>query len=131
MHDDFIPTESGIYGWIERVFAQGIRRPGYRADVWTEDFCFDQFTKFGVQKVRREPVELLRWEPRSATLIVRSPAGETIEIACFPVPLAKPTPGLDARLVAFDRENATAVSGAASLYAVPLLNTPFGFFSHI
>jgi hypothetical protein len=132
MYDEsLIPAEHEIYGWIERVFSQGVRRPGYPADVWTEDFVVERFNELGLQNVRREPVELLRWEPRSATLTVTPAGGEPIAIACFPAPLAAPTPELRARLVAFDHDAPGSAAGAASLYDVTLLKTPYGFFSHI
>jgi len=37
-HDELIPPEQRIYDWIRQVFSQGVRRPGYPADRWAEQF---------------------------------------------------------------------------------------------
>ena len=71
-------------GWIETVCAQGIRRPGYPADVWAEGFIKDRFEEFGLRDVRLEPVELPRWEPKTWSLEVD---GERFD--CFPLPHSK------------------------------------------
>jgi hypothetical protein len=126
-----IPSEQQIYSWIEEVFARGVRRPGYAADVWAEQHCFDRFTAFGLENVRFEPVELTHWEPRSATLTARTADGEAIEIPCFAVPLAASTPELDLELVAFDRDAPERVAEATSLYDVPLLRVPYTWYASI
>jgi hypothetical protein len=33
-NDSLIPSEQQIFAWIEQIFAQGVRRPGYPADEW-------------------------------------------------------------------------------------------------
>ncbi|MGB2695676.1 MAG: M28 family peptidase [Dehalococcoidia bacterium] len=122
-HDDLIPAEATIYGWIEQVFAQGLRRPGYPADRWAEQHCLERFRDFGLENVRHEPVELPYWEPRRWSLTVTG-SSETLEIACFPLPHAAPTPGLEAELVAYDREAPARVQGKFSLYDVTLNRPP-------
>src|SRR3972149_4178206 len=72
MHDELVPSEDRIYGWIEQVFAQGVRRPGYPADRWAEQFCLERFREFGLENVRPEPVELPYWEARRWSLTVWS-----------------------------------------------------------
>ena len=32
IQEAFVPDERTIFGWIETVFARGVRRPGYPAD---------------------------------------------------------------------------------------------------
>jgi hypothetical protein len=66
MRDDLIPSEARIFGWIEQVFAQGVRRPGYPADRWAEEWIACELAALGLENVRREPVELPYWEPRRA-----------------------------------------------------------------
>jgi hypothetical protein len=66
--DAFVPDESAIFGWIETLFARGLRRPGYAADRWTEKHCLDQFTRLGLENVRLEPVTLPYWEPLESSL---------------------------------------------------------------
>ncbi len=68
--DELIPSEEVTYGWIAEVFAQGVRRPGYPADRWAEEFCLERFKELGLENVRHEPVELPFWEPRRWSLSV-------------------------------------------------------------
>ena len=68
MREELIPTADTIFAWIEEVFGKGIRRPGYPANRWAEDWCQAQFHEFGLERVRAEPVRLPYWEPRSARL---------------------------------------------------------------
>jgi hypothetical protein len=121
--DERVPGRETIQRWIERIFAEGIRRPGYPADRFAETFCADAFRKAGLENVRLEPVRLPYWEPRACSLLVRGPGGE-IELPCFPLPHSAPTPGLEAELAAYDRASPEGVRGKVSLYEVPLLRLP-------
>ena len=127
MHDDdLVPAEERIYGWIEHVFAQGVRRPGYPADRWAEQFCLERFHDFGLEDVRLEPVELPYWEPRSWSLTVWADgpgAVQFLEVPCFPLPHAAASTGVEASLVAFDQQPAQSVRGAIALYEVPLMRS--------
>src|SRR5574341_126306 len=118
MLDHAIPSEGQIYAWIESVFAQGIRRPGYPADRWAEQFCLDQFRSFGLENVRLEPVELPRWEPRAWSLSVwpEGDRDEAIDVPCFPLPHTSPCEEFEADLVAFDGADPEKVRGAVALY---------------
>jgi hypothetical protein len=60
---DLVPAEEQIFGWIEEVFRQGVRRPGYPADRWAENWVQEKFHSFGLEDVRAEPVETPYWEP--------------------------------------------------------------------
>ena len=73
MHSNLVPPEDKIFSWIEEVFARGIRRPGYPADRWAEDWLQQQFRAFGLERVRAEPVEVACWEAREPTLEVAAP----------------------------------------------------------
>src|SRR5262245_25322697 len=101
IHPHLLPSKEQLLGWIEAVFAQGIRRPAYPADVWTEQWAVDRFTDIGLQNVRRDPIDVLRWEPRRCVLAVwpAAHADQRQEIPCFPVPYSTPTPGLTGSLV--------------------------------
>ena len=123
MHDNLIPPEDTIFSWIEEVFQQGIRRPGYPADRWAEDWLQRQFRALGLERVRAEPVEVAYWEPRSATLTV-SGAGSTLDIPCFPLPHSAPVDARDAEVIAFDPARPEAVAGAFSLHDVVLSRVP-------
>jgi hypothetical protein len=127
MHDELVPPEDRIYGWIEQVFAQGVRRPGYPADRWAERFCLERFQEFGLQKVRMEPVELPYWEPRRWSLAVWSDgAGDAqrLKLECVPLPHAAPTPGLEGPLVPHDPQSPERVKGSIALYDLPLMRVP-------
>ena len=65
-----LPSTTEMFQWIEKVVAQGIRRPGYPADRWTEEFIFEKFKELGLQSVRFEPVESSFWKDSHARLAV-------------------------------------------------------------
>jgi hypothetical protein len=123
VHSNLVPPEDKIFSWIEEVFARGIRRPGYPADRWAEDWLQQQFRAFGLERVRAEPVEVACWEAREATLDVAAP-GSTHNIPCFPLPHSAPVESLDADLVVFDAARPEPVRGAFSLYDVVLSRVP-------
>jgi hypothetical protein len=127
--EDAIPTQAAIYGWIAEVFDQGIRRPGYEADQWAEQWCADRFRAIGLDDVRLEPLDVLRWEPTEWSLEVTAADGTTETLDCFPVPFAAPVDGLDVELAAYDQDDPVAVAGKASLYDVTLLRLPGDFMA--
>jgi hypothetical protein len=118
-----VPDRELIMGWISEVFSQGVRRPGYPADVWAEEWIAERFRDIGLEDVRLEPIQLTRWEPTEWSLEVAA-GSETRSLDCFPVPYAAPTEGLQAELAAFDSARPEAVAGKGSLYDVTLLNIP-------
>ncbi|MBI5289278.1 MAG: M28 family peptidase [Chloroflexi bacterium] len=129
MHDAHVPSEDAIFAWLEEVYSHGVRRPGYPADRWAEDWIQQQFRTFGLENVRAEPVEMPYWEPKPASLTVTPAGGRAIDVPCFPLPLAAnasdaAVAGLDLDLVAFDRDDPRRVRGAASLYDVTLMRVP-------
>jgi hypothetical protein len=123
----FVPDERTIFGWIETVFARGVRRPGYAADRWTENFCLERFRELGLENVRLEPVTLPYWEPLESAMIVRADGHES-RIACFSLPHSAATndngDGLDAPLVQWRDDMPGAVNGAIALVDVPLMRSP-------
>jgi Peptidase family M28 len=129
--DASLPDEATVFGWIETVVAEGIRRPGYPADEWAEGWIADRFREIGLEDVRLEPIEVLRYEPTEWSLEVVAADGTAEAIDCFPVPFAAPTPagGLDLELAAFDAAAPQAVAGKASLYDVGLLRLPGNFMA--
>jgi len=120
---EFIPSEDKIFAWIEEVFSHGIRRPGYAADRWAEDWLQQQFRALGLERVRAEPVEVPYWEPHEATLTVAT-GDSALKIPCFPLPHSAPVERLEAEVVAFDAGQAEAVAGAFSLFDVVLNRVP-------
>ncbi len=123
LRDSMLADERTLLDWIGRIHARGVRRPGYPADQWAEQFCQQQFLDLGLEHVRLEPVDLPFWEPRSTSLRVEAGA-ERLEIPCCPLPFCAATAGVNAELIAFDPERPEAVRGKASLYEVTLLRMP-------
>ena len=119
MRDEWLPSEDRIFGWIERVFAQGVRRPGYAADRWAEEWIARELAALGLEHVRREPVELSYWEPRRALV---SAGGREIE--GFALPHSTPEARVEAPLVAFDDAAPERVRGAVAMRDVPLMRIP-------
>jgi len=114
-----LPHESTLLAWITAIHAQGIRRPGYPADRWAEQFCAERLRSFGLEHVRLEPLELPYWEPRAAAL-----RAEAFTVPCFPLPFSAPTSGLRARLAALDVGTSDVLRGTAVLDDVTLLRVP-------
>jgi len=125
------PSEATIFGWIDEVVSQGIRRPGYEADDWAIDWIVERFRDIGLDDVHTEPVDVLRWEPVDWSLEVVAADGSTEALDCFPVPYAAPTPeaGLALELAAYDTVDPARVAGKASLYDVTLLRLPGNFMA--
>lgn len=100
-----------MMGWIEEICAQGIRRPGYPADRWVEQWAADRFREFGFEDVRLEPVPVPGWQVDSHSLEVW-PAGDGVRGAAaellpsFPLPFSASAPdGVTAPVVPFDGTN--------------------------
>lgn len=123
MRTELIASEREIYGWIEEVFNQGIRRPGYPADEWATRHCLQRFEEFGLENVRLEPVDLPKWEPRRWSLVMTSEAGDSLEVSCFPLPHCRPTEGVEAPLVRFDAGNPDALRGNIALYELSFMRS--------
>lgn len=116
-----VPSTNDIYAWIETVYAWGIRRPAWEADRKAEAFIQAEFERFGLEKVRAEPVALPRWEPEMAYLEITGNDGG-FEVPCFPLPHAAPTERMELPLTAFDE--ASDSSGQAVLSKHPLMRVP-------
>lgn len=82
--------QATMMAWISRIEQQGIRLPGYAADQWMETWGRDQFVAFGLQDVRLEPFEVMRWEPKSWSLAVwpQGQPQDTVMLSAWPVPLS-------------------------------------------
>jgi Peptidase family M28 len=124
----FVPDERTIFNWLETIFDRGVRRPGYAADQWTENFCQERFRQLGLEHVRLEPVTLPYWEPLDSVLIARAD-GRNTRIPCFSLPHSAATDGdgLDAPLVPWRDETPSAVRGAIALIDMSLMRTPADF----
>lgn len=131
VRQELLPSNDDIFGWIEQIFSQGVRRPGYPADRWAEEFCLRRFKQLGLENVRAEPVEVPYWEPRGASLTVWSggAAGSRLALDCFSLPHTAPTAGLEGPLAPFDGQSPDAVRGKLALRDVSLMRVPHGVFT--
>jgi hypothetical protein len=125
LQDGLLPREDEIFAAIGEIFARGIRRPGYPADRWAEEWIATRFRELGLDRVRHEPVTLPRWEPRHWSLdVVARAATERWRIDCFPLPHAASTAPVEAELVAWDPAAPERIRGAIALRDVPLMRVP-------
>lgn len=124
IEDADVPTGATIFGWIEEIFDQGIRRSGYPADRWAESYCAEHFRTLGMENVRLEPVTVPGWEPLQWSLQVMVRGEAPVELDCFPVPYSEPVDGLEIELEAYDLGDPSRVQDKASLYDVTLLQLP-------
>ena len=108
-----------------RSSRRGIRRPGYPADRWAEEFIFDKFEHLGLQSVRFESVEAALWKDSHAELSVVA-RQRTTEFECFPVPMSEPTV-VEGPLVRWDPADPAAVAGKVALYELRFGSLPDEF----
>jgi len=127
MHGSLIPDERRVFGWIEEIFARGVRRPAWPADRWAEAWLQEQFRGCGMERVRAEPVELYSWEPRAASLTLTLAGGETVQFEGFALPHCAPGE-IEAPLRVFDGA-APDVRGAIALYDAPRLAVPHAWYA--
>ncbi len=109
-----VPTVAEMLGWIEQVVDRGVRRPGYPADSWTEEFIFRSFEELGLESVRYEPVESAYWKDDHAELLIGGDSS-AVPVTCFPVPLSEPS-RVEGQLAKWDPANPEAVAGKIVLY---------------
>lgn len=93
IREEHLVDPGTMMAWIEQIVAQGIRRPGYPADRWTERWVRDRFVEAGLEDVRLEPVDALLWEPHRWSLEVWRDGDDrrVTEIPCYAVPLSADT----------------------------------------
>ncbi|MCB0977795.1 MAG: M28 family peptidase [Acidimicrobiales bacterium] len=126
-----LPSTSIIETWIEEVFSHGVRRPGYDADVWAEQFIAEQFRDFGLESVRLELANLTRWTPHDCSVRFVTSDGTTREIDAFPLPHAPAVADLEVELVVFDDDHPELAAGKAALVDAPLLSAAPATFAHM
>jgi hypothetical protein len=129
LSDAAVPAKSEIFGWIQQIVAQGVRRPGYPADEWTTDFVRDQFVAMGLQNVRLEPIVVRRWRSNGATLRATPTLGTPRNISCTPVPFSAPVQNLELDLAPFVSATPQLVKNKAALYELLLLRLPATVFA--
>jgi hypothetical protein len=77
-----VPAQDEIMGWIDTLCEPDNRRPGEPGGRAAEDFIYRKFREFGLTDVRKEPVDITRWEAKEWNLVVRTESGDE-EIPSF------------------------------------------------
>lgn len=123
VHDELLPSSEQMMAWISTVVERGIRRPGYPADQWAEQWIADQFTAFGLEDLQLDPVEVKRWLPRSASLNVWLDAApqEVLTLPCSALPYSAAAPGLEGAVSEFTAGDA---AGTIAVVDNPVLYLP-------
>jgi hypothetical protein len=112
-----------MFSWIERQAQMGARRPGTPAGHRNENFLEAQLKEFGLESVRKEPIEITCWEAQEATLEV---GGEKVE--SFPIPYSA-FAEIEAPLVTADRTR--DFKGAIVVAEIGFPPLPLGLLNRI
>jgi hypothetical protein len=131
VREELLTDSDTMMGWIREIVAQGIRRPGYAADDWTEQWARDKFSEFGLQEVTLDPVDVQRWEPLGCSVEAwhDNAADQRLSLPCFPVPFSAAADGLEAELVHSDLGPGAQLGGKIALVEDPLLALPLNVFT--
>ncbi len=119
-----VPSKVRMMAWITEIYNQGIRRPGYPADDWVEEWIKHQFESLDLEDVTLDPVPIKKWEADMGTLKIwpKNKPDNSIEIPCFPLPYTTPTDGIEAELCLLsDKEK---LSGKIGVYNLELIDLP-------
>ncbi|MFX0073811.1 MAG: M28 family peptidase [Candidatus Hermodarchaeota archaeon] len=83
-----VPTKDEIMEWITEIFQKGIRRPGYPADIWVENWIKTIFEHLNLDEIVLEPLTVKRWDTKNAKLTIwlNEKPENRIKIPCFPIP---------------------------------------------
>ncbi len=119
------PTEREMCSWIEDVVARGVRRPGYEADRWTEEWIHAAFVDLGLDHVRYEPVECTYWRDTNARLDLHA-RDDAATVTCSAVPLSEPTT-VEAPLARLERGTPELVRDRIAVYDVTMMTFPERF----
>ena len=95
-----VPLEEEIFGWIEEITAQGIRRAGHPANLWVEDYIVDQFKRFGLEDITKKPVPVTAWFEGETGLEVRA-GGRSYDFNAYPAAFVHGSLRADAPLVKY------------------------------
>jgi hypothetical protein len=124
-----VPEQEVIGGWIKQIVERGIRRPGYDADRWTEQWTADQFRSFGLADVVCEPVELPMWEPAGGATLEAWPSSDPnspVQMTGLALPHSRPvTAGIEAEVAMFTPgSDGQDVAGKLAVVEVELIRMP-------
>ncbi len=126
-----VPSMDQMMAWTAEIFNQGIRRPGYPADVWAENWVKEHFEAFGLEDVNLDPMPVKKWEAQDANLeiwLVDKP-NDVVNIPCFPIPYTSPTEGIEAELRVISDD--TSISGKIAVDNLELLKLPIKLLKYL
>jgi hypothetical protein len=109
--------------WIRLVTEQGVRRAGYPADEWTEQWAKDRFTEIGLENVTLEPVDAVAWKPGKCSIEAWPDAdpAAVVVLPCFGLPYSKPASGFVAPLAELESGN---VAGKVAVSTATFMDLP-------
>ncbi len=121
---EFVPTQTEMMAWTKEIFNQGIRRPGYPADIKIEKWVEEKFKAIGLHNITLNPVKVKKWEANDAKLKIWriDKPNQILDIPCFPIPYTEPVDNLEAELC-LDSEDVLR-SGALIVSELKLLKFP-------
>lgn len=127
---ELLTDSATMMSWIGQVTAQGIRRPGYAADDWTEQWAAERFREYGLEEITLDPVDVARFEPLSCALEVWHPdtPSDRTTIPCFPAPFAAAA-DVEADLAFATFQGGEDLSGRIAVNRDPLLVLPQTIFT--
>jgi hypothetical protein len=112
--------------WIREIVSYGIRRPGWPADLKTEDFIEAKFKRFGLDSIEKEPVPVNRWIPSNTSLAV---AGKDTECIAVPYTAWTGDSGIEAPLVYIGEGTAEQLEGKDLAGKIAVLDARFADLS--
>ena len=130
VREELLTDTATMMGWMEEIVAQGIRRPGYAADDWTEQWARDRFVELGLEDVTLDPIAVQRWEPLGCALEVWHPdtPSDRRSIPCYPAPFTAAA-DLETELVLATFQGEEDLAGKIAVHEDPLLVLPQTIFT--
>lgn len=131
VREELLTDAATMMSWIEEITAQGIRRPGYPADVWVEQWARERFLELGLEEVTLDPIQVGRWEPLGCSLEAwrTDEPDARLVLPCFPAPFTAAADGLEADLAAATFQGEEDLAGKIVVHEDPLLVLPQTIFT--
>ncbi|MCP4760476.1 MAG: M28 family peptidase [archaeon] len=124
LKNEIVPSKDQMMGWINEIYNQGIRRPGYSADEWTEMWIKTQLESYGVEDIKFDPISIRKWEAEGGDLKVwlKEEPEKKFDIPFFPTPYSKATDGIETELkMISEKKN---LSGNIAVFSLNMLTLP-------
>lgn len=128
---NYLPSTEEMMHWITEICEKGIRRPGYQADEWVENWIKEKYLKFGLEEINLDPVPIKKWESNKAKLNIwlKENPESILNLPCFPLPYSTPTDGIEAELTFLKKD--IKLSNKISVLKLKLVNLPTAALKNI